>query len=452
MSRIVDAVTAVLLCGDELLITRRQPFLRAFPGFHAFPGGKVDAEDAEGPALPALCGDQDPRLLRALLRELQEELDYDLGAAMQAGDVTSLRHLGVALTPPPAPLRFNTHFFCVELARKPPLKHDPQELAAIEWAHPQEWMRRYEDGQLLLAPPTHAVIHSLATHGRLAVVAGLHFEDRPFEGLPLIEMQRGVRQILVRSHTIPPAQHTNCFLLGDSQSHRILVDPSPADDAEMERLLQLVAHYGIHEIFLTHHHPDHRERANVMARRLHVPLGMSSDTQNRIFQKTHGRYFEDLPAVNTYQEGDVVCRWLGRPVRVYEVPGHDEGQLALMPDDRAWCIVSDLIQGLGTVVIAKPEGDMRKYFESLKRIVALEPKAIYPSHGMGMGTAYRLAETLKHRELREQQVLALHHSGKSVQDMLPLIYADIDPRLMPLAQMNIESHLDKLRAEGVIAG
>jgi len=56
----------------------------------------------------------------------------------------------------------------------------------------------------------------------------------------------------------------------------------------------------------------------------------------------------------------------------------DEGQLALMPDNRAWCIVSDLIQGVGTVVIAAPEGNMKKYFESLERVIALDPAASPP--------------------------------------------------------------------------
>ncbi|HEY0975067.1 MAG TPA: MBL fold metallo-hydrolase [Solimonas sp.] len=450
MSRIVDAVTAVLLCGDELLVTRRQPFLNAFPGYHAFPGGKVDAEDADGAPLPAIWASEDARLLRALARELKEELDYDLFAAQASGAVLQLQALGIALTPPPAPVRFNTHFFVIELREKPAFTVDTQELAAADWAPTHEWRRRYEQGQALMAPPSLAVVTALAADPRVRTVPGLHFEDRPAYALPVIEMQCGVRQILVRSHTLPPAAHTNCFLIGDSQSHRVLVDPSPADDAEMERLIELVGHYGIHEIFLTHHHPDHRERADVLARRLQVPIGMSGDTQNRIFQKTHGRFFDDLPAVNIYREGDVICRWLNQPVRVLEVPGHDEGQLALMPDDRAWCLVGDLIQGLGTVVIAKPEGDMRKYFESLQRIVDLAPRAIYPSHGMGMGTAYRLAETLKHRQQREQQVLALYRAGKNVKEMLPLIYADVDPRLLPLAQMNIESHLDKLRDEGVI--
>jgi endoribonuclease LACTB2 len=447
MSRIVDAVTAVLLHDGELLLVHRQNFLSAFPGYHAFPGGKVDAEDAQGAPLAPRWADFDQRLARALIRELREEIDLDLDAT--DAPARAIRHLGIALTPAPAPVRFNTHFFAIDLDRRPSLKVDVNEVSACSWATPQQWLQRYENGALLAAPPTIAVLRALADDIAAIEAPGLHFETREQFPLPMIESMRGVRQILVRSHTLPPAQHTNCFLLGDAQSHRVLVDPSPADDAEMERLLALVERFGIHEIFLTHHHPDHRERANVLARRLGVPIGMSLDTQTRIGALAPG-WFDGL-AVHHYRDGDVLCRWLGRPVRVYAVPGHDEGQLALMPENRAWCIVGDLIQGLGTVVIAKPEGHMGRYFDSLRRIIALAPHAIYPSHGIAMGGVYRLQETLKHRELREKQVLALFHEGRSVSEMLPLIYADVDPSLLPLAMLNIESHLDKLREEGVIA-
>src|SRR3546814_20810533 len=86
-----------------------------------------------------------------------------------------------------------------------------------------------------------------------------------------------------------------------------------------------------------------------------------------------------------------------------------------MPYDLAWCIVGDLIQGIGTVVIAKPEGDMRKYFATLERLIALNPRVIIPSHGMALGTVYRLEETLKHRRQREQQVLSLWREGKDLE-------------------------------------
>lgn len=445
MSNIVDAVTAVLVCNGEMLMVRRQPFLNAFPGYHAFPGGKIDAADSDGVALPAFCAGLEAKLLRGLLREIHEELSVDPSKLQ----VTRVRPIGIALTPPNQARRFNTHFFVIELTEKPAMTVDLHEIHSAEWAKPAEWLARYRDGQLLAAPPTLAVIEALATDITLNDIPSLDFRKRVDFELPVIEVPYGVRNILVRSHTLPPAEHTNCFLLGDSQSHRILVDPSPASDEEMDKLCNLVERFGIHEVFLTHHHPDHHERAPDIARRLGVPIGMSEDTQQRLYAKKGMDYFHGL-ALHHYREGDVICRWLGRPVKVYEVPGHDEGHLALMPDDRAWCIVGDLIQGIGTVVIAKPEGDMRKYFATLERLIALNPRVIIPSHGAALGTVYRLEETLKHRRQREQQVLSLWHEGKDLDTMLAVIYAGLDPRLLALARMNIDSHLDKLRAEGVL--
>lgn len=265
--------------------------------------------------------------------------------------------------------------------------------------------------------------------------------------LPLLEPLTGVRQFLVRSHTVPPAAHTNCYLLGDAQSHRILVDPSPADDTEFERIRVAAQTHGVHEIFITHHHPDHRERADALARWLQVPLGMSTDTRQRIARTAGECFFADLD-VNLYQEGDVVCRWQGKPVRVLEVPGHDEGQLALMPECASWCLVGDLIQSVGTVVIAGAEGSMRKYFDSLRRVIALSPGWLLPSHGPALEGPQRLEETLQHRLQREAQVLALSRAGQDENAMLVTMYPGLAPYLQPLARMNIVAHLEKLREEG----
>ena len=58
MERIVEAVSAILICEDRVFVIQRQFHLRAFPGYFAFPGGKIDDEDASGeiidswPAVP----------------------------------------------------------------------------------------------------------------------------------------------------------------------------------------------------------------------------------------------------------------------------------------------------------------------------------------------------------------------------------------------------------------
>ena len=81
-----EAVSGIFTFGKEVFITHRQNYLRAFPGYHAFPGGKVDKEDS-------LEGNQDEqklfsedvllkkfplRFMRALNREMKEELGIDI--------------------------------------------------------------------------------------------------------------------------------------------------------------------------------------------------------------------------------------------------------------------------------------------------------------------------------------------------------------------------------------
>lgn len=442
---IFDAVTAVLVHGGEIFLARRQLRLAAFPGYHAFPGGKVDREDGSEPLTQAVFAGHEPRLIRALSRELHEELDYDLIA--NAGQVRAIRQIGTALTPPAAPVRFNTHFYRVDLASRPQFTLCEPEIESAAWAPAAQWLEQYQRGELLLAPPTWAAVNALGKNPQATDAGFTDFGDpgllRPFEAM------YGVRQYFVRSNTIPPAMHTNCFLIGDADAHRVLVDPSPNSREELERLLQATAELGFQEVFLTHHHPDHRQFADEVARRRGVPIGMSADTLQRI-RKLQPQFAAGLQ-VKVYGDGDAVTRWLGHPVHALAVPGHDEGQLALMPDNKAWCIVGDLIQGVGTVVISPPEGDMRKYFATLERVIALQPRAIYPSHGLALGGVHYLEQALQHRRMREQQIKTLFDAGRSMDEMLAEVYRGVDAHLLPLARINIESHLAKLRQDGVIA-
>ena len=202
----------------------------------------------------------------------------------------------------------------------------------------------------------------------------------------------------------------------------------------------------IDAIFLTHHHPDHHHFSNQLALKLKIPIILSQDTQQRLTEKHGESYFKDVELRNA-SENEEVTHWHGSVVRVYEIPGHDAGQLGLAPDSMAWFIVGDLIQGIGTVVISAPEGDMATYFDTLEKVIVLNPEVIIPSHGIPMRSTHRLQETLKHRRERESQILKLHKSGKSKKDILDQLYAEVDPHLHHLSTKNIESHLAKLHKE-----
>ncbi|HZC79281.1 MAG TPA: hypothetical protein VE258_16120, partial [Ktedonobacterales bacterium] len=110
----------------------------------------------------------------------------------------------------------------------------------------------------------------------------------------------------------------------------------------------------------------------------------------------------------------------------------------------------DLVAGSGTVVLAPPEGDLLDYLTSLRRLLALDLRRIWPAHGPAIERPRELLEEyLQHRDERERQVLAGLAAGKeTVAGLVAAIYADVDPQLHPVAALSVTAHLQKLEREG----
>jgi ribonuclease/clavin/mitogillin len=113
----------------------------------------------------------------------------------------------------------------------------------------------------------------------------------------------------------------------------------------------------------------------------------------------------------------------------------------------SWFLVGDLIQTIGTVVIGGPEGDMQKYFHSLKRVIDLNPKNLIPSHGIIIGGTNKLVQTLAHRQEREDQIKELLGMGRNLNEILEVIYVGLKPELLPYAIKTIEAHITKIHNE-----
>lgn len=425
-------MTAVLYCEGEVLFVRRRPELKAFPGYTSFPGGAVEQGESNREALG---------------REIQEELSLDLI------DLRPLQVelLGEATTPKFNPRRFLNLFYFVELENKPELKLCPHEIEEAFWMTPEEFIESFKKGEQLLVPPTLQAIRVLAQGVENALEKGPHNLNIDYDELqqvPMIETVGGVKQLLPLSNTFPPANRTNCFLIGDDEASRVLVDVSPASLEELEKLKHTIGDERIDQLFITHHHPDHHEFAARLARELNVPISLGSDTLRRILKKWGGDYFKDVEVIEL-KAGDTLTKWNGEDVQLHALPGHDEGLMGLAPASFKWMIVSDLIQTIGTVVVGGEEGDMAKYFQSLQKVIDLEPLHIFPSHGMALRGTWKLRQTLKHRLEREQQVLACLEKGLGVQECFESIYPDLDDKLKPYALLTIEAHIKKIETHGV---
>lgn len=447
MNGIIDAASIILTFEDEIFLIERQHYLKAFPGYISFPGGKIEPNDADVAkkyAVPFGKMGIDEKILGGAIREGIEELGIDLGSMMENGEVTGIDHLGVAITPDFNPYRFATHFLRFKLARKPEMTIDTNEARVSFWLKASLIKKKFETGEFLAVPPIRKTCIDLGNNINLKSIENLNVTYDLETEVPYIEPLQGMMQIMPLSHTLRPATRTNAFLIGDVC--KVLVDPSPLSIDEYEKLKNTVLKFGINEIFLTHHHPDHFEFSNLLSKELDIPVSLSEDTYQRIEKKLPG-FFEGV-TLTKRKEGDVITSWLGQPVRVYEVPGHDEGQLALAPDNMNWFLAGDLFQGIGTVVIGDDEGDMKKYMETLKRVIDLNPKVIFPSHGIGLGGTYYLQKTLEHRMMREEEIRKLYLKNFNEDQILQQIYADVHPGLHPYARKNIQKHIQKLKEEG----
>jgi ribonuclease/clavin/mitogillin len=445
-NKIIDAVSLILVHKNEIFAMRRQNYLRAFPGYWAFPGGKVDADEKELDFHYELFDQFDKKLMSALVRETQEELNLDLIEQAQHENIESIHQLGLAITPDFNPYRYAAYFFKVTLKEKPKMHVDENEAAFADWLTGDKLMEIYNNGQMLAVPPVIKTYQRLAADTSITEIKDLDFVYDSEKNVPMIESVKGLYQAMPLSFTLPPANRTNCFVIGDPGENVLVLDPSPKDEQEYTKLINTIKPLKPTHVFITHHHSDHVDRADKLARELSLPMMMSQYTLDRLSEKKGLEFFNNI-RVQVVGEGDLVTRWLEREVLVYEVPGHDEGQLAIAPKSMEWFIAGDLFQGIGTVVIGTKEGSMKKYFATLEKVIQLGPQVVFPSHGIGLGGTNILEKTLEHRKLREKQVIDLKSQGLNNEQILQKIYFDIPEPLKPYAMANIESHIKKLEEE-----
>ncbi len=438
-----EAVAAILVCGHDLYIIRRQNYLRAFPGYYAFPGGKVDEEDRDFVCDFPLPDGIDDVLVGALSRELEEELQFDLLKALKAGDVAEIVPFGLAVTPDFEPIRFHAHYYKVVLHSKPAFIPEPGEIAWGGWMPMDDIWAHYSDGQGLMVVPVQRTIGMLQKDVRAVSAGPLNMVYDHERELPCFEVIHGVEMIPVSSHTLPPAKFTYALRFGDAGAPRILVDPSPESLGFLKLLMDTLEVRPIDKILITHHHHDHHEFAPKMARDLNIPLCCTPKTEERMVRQHGADYLQGI-VVEYVGEGTILTQWLGRDVCCFYLPGHDDGMVGFGPTDMSWVMVADLVQPLGTVVIPEDGGDMALYFDSLQRMIELQPRVVFSSHGMPTGGTELLKKTLEHRSKREKQIDALHQQGLDQNEITELVYSGVPKDLYSLALQNVRQHLRKL--------
>jgi len=279
----------------------------------------------------------------------------------------------------------------------------------------------------------------------MAVVGSSLLADRVQTVAPTIQM------LPVRTPTLPPATHTNTFLVGTREA--VVIEPAtPYRDEQdlMAEWVQGARLKGIEPVAIlaTHHHPDHVGGAMALKERLQLPLWAHAMTAQRL----DGIVEIDM----LIQDGERIVLDGPTPTALsaLHTPGHAPGHLCFTDEASNIMIAGDMVASVGTIIVEPSDGDMLLYLESLKKMSALEPTALLPAHGDVIRAPEALLNFyIEHRLMREKKVLdALEARGKPSRPrhLVAEAYSDTPKHLWPLALRSIEAHLIKLEREGRI--
>ena len=481
-----DAAAVILLKQDtnpdnpEVFWVRRSDKLAFLGGFHAFPGGQIDADDALVDVRNA-PNPETAAMISGAARELFEELGVlaarggetltkgqraslldDLESRRMSWpalldhynlhlDANDFTFVGRWLTPPFNARRFDTWFFLVNC----PPKQEPRvvdgELSHGEWLPARDAYSRWMNDEVVAVPPT---LHALRTLG-----AGMTPDllDRFLS----IQQAHGVpeRQITfrpnyicfpVRTPTRPPATHTCCYIVHTSKEMLIFDPGSPYED-EQQALADCVdemiaAGRKVREIVLTHHHPDHVGGVNALKLHLggNVPVAAHRETA-KIFNEVD-RFIEDGEVISL--DGDPRLQ-----LQAMHTPGHARGHLCFHDAQRGVLMTGDNVVGVGSVLIDPLDGNMRDYLNSLQRMRSLPNLSVlFGGHGPAVATPYKkIDEYISHRLERERNILEAVQNGiTDPKQIVAEVYTDVSPKAHAMAERAVLAHLQKLREDGKV--
>lgn len=502
-----DASAIILLNQDrtKVLWAQRNPKIAFLGGFHAFPGGKTDETDAKVAVKD--CDDREhEKFIVCVVRELFEEVGVLLvrgGEKLTKGQRASLHddlvsgrstfgeilsdwdlwidardffYTGHWTTPKFSPVRFKTRFFIAVCPPKQTPYAASTEMLAPEFIAPHEALKRWENSEVLISPPVLISLQELAKNFPQSRQDAEKNVDESFATLRLcgkklleksqkcdgnidyIELNPRVICFPLRTETLPPATHTNCFIVGRREF--VVIDAASKDADELANLFALVDSFiekgfVCKEIIVSHLHKDHTGGETVLQKHLRekfsmeIPIAAHKITAESLkgeveFQK----FIEDNETINLQDENG-----LNFEVKALHTPGHARGHLAFYDEEMGFLLSSDNVVGAGTVVIAPPEGDMTGYLNSLERMKNLPNlRHLCGSHGAAVYDARtKIEEYIAHRLEREKQIIEAIKSGaKTATEIAESVYQNLKPEIFPLAVKSVEAHLEKLKSDGLI--
>lgn len=260
-----------------------------------------------------------------------------------------------------------------------------------------------------------------------------------------MQVSQSVRAVQVPDENPMHPDFTSIYLVGPKGGQSLTIDSGEAIDRYRWMLrgyLAATEHAEIGIAAITHHHSDHSGNLKWAREMLKADIAIPSNGQALL----KGRLPKE--GVVKFHDGQTLDLGSGVKVRVITAPGHSVDSLCYYIEDEGVLFSGDTLLGSSTTTV----GDLKAYRQTLKQLLELPNlKVICPGHGpLVHDPRERLQSYIKHRDMREQQILGVLKGGGSISswDIMLQLYPDIDKRLHRAADNNVRSHLTQLEQEG----
>ncbi len=266
-------------------------------------------------------------------------------------------------------------------------------------------------------------------------------QEMSFEWGAVAQVSPLIRRVVARNPSPFTLYGTGTYIVG--HGNVAIVDAGPDATAHVEALLDAVAGETVTHLIVTHTHLDHSPAVRAVQAATGAPsYGFGPHGVQPGGPKVEeGADFAFVPDVRL-GDGDVV-EGRGWTFEAVHTPGHTSNHLCFALHEERALFSGDHVMGWSTTVVAPPDGNMRAYVASLRKLLTRGDARLWPTHGPPIDDPAPFIDALvDHRMQREAQILQCLRDGLyRIPDMVAVMYADVDTVLHFAAGRSVLAHL-----------